>query len=80
VPIYASTTPKVGDFPFSYFYLLIYMPAVAIACWIVVLLQKRLRPALRRALAANVPDLVNVVTDPRSPAPVHHRPLACLSR
>jgi hypothetical protein len=42
VPIYASTTPKVGDFPFFYFYLLAYMPVVAIALWIVMLLQKRL--------------------------------------
>jgi hypothetical protein len=43
VPIYARTTPKVGDFPFFYFYLLAYMPLVAIALWIVSLLQKRLR-------------------------------------
>jgi hypothetical protein len=42
VPIYASTTPKIGDFPFFYFYLIVYMPVVAIALWIVVLLQKRL--------------------------------------
>jgi len=45
VPLYARTTPKVGDFPFFYFYLLIYMPVVAVVCWIVILLQKRLRPA-----------------------------------
>ncbi len=44
VPIYASETPKVGDFPWFYFYLLAYMPVVAIACWIVITLQKRLRP------------------------------------
>jgi hypothetical protein len=42
VPIYASATPKVGDFPFFYFYLLAYMPVVAIALWIVMQLQKRL--------------------------------------
>ena len=28
VPLYASATPKVGDFPFFYFYLLIYMPVL----------------------------------------------------
>ena len=28
VPLYASATPKVGDFPFFYVYLLIYMPVV----------------------------------------------------
>jgi uncharacterized membrane protein len=43
VPLYASDTPKVGDFPFFYFYLIIYMPAVAIVLWIIMLLQNRLR-------------------------------------
>ena len=43
VPLYASATPKVGDFPFFYFYLLIYMPVVAIVLGIVLLLQNRLR-------------------------------------
>jgi hypothetical protein len=42
VPIYARATPKVGAFPFFYFYLLIYMPAVAIVLGIVIVLQKRL--------------------------------------
>jgi hypothetical protein len=42
VPIYAHITPKIGDFPFFYFYLLAYMPAVAIALWIASLLQRRL--------------------------------------
>jgi membrane protein implicated in regulation of membrane protease activity len=42
VPIYARITPKVGDFPFFYFYLLIFMPITSVALWIVVQLQKRL--------------------------------------
>jgi Protein of unknown function (DUF3311) len=42
VPIYAHITPKVGDFPFFYFYLLAYMPLVAIALWLATLLQRRL--------------------------------------
>ena len=42
VPIYDRLTPRVGDFPFFYFYLLIFMPAVAIVLWIVTLLQKGL--------------------------------------
>src|ERR1700722_11821027 len=42
VPIYAHITPKIGDFPFFYFYLLAYMPLVAIALWIATLLQRRL--------------------------------------
>jgi len=45
VPIYASTTPKVGDFPFFYFYLLIYMPIVAVALALAMLLQRRLERA-----------------------------------
>ena len=45
VPLYARATPKVGDFPFFYFYLLVYMPVVGIVLWIVVLLERRLRPA-----------------------------------
>lgn len=44
VQIYARITPKVGDFPFFYFYLLAYMPVVSIALWIVTRLQKRLEP------------------------------------
>ncbi len=42
VPIYARLTPKVGDFPFFYFYLLIYMPITSLVLWIAVQLQKRL--------------------------------------
>ena len=45
VPLYAVATPKVGDFPFFYFYLIIYMPVVGIVLWIVITLQKRLAPA-----------------------------------
>jgi hypothetical protein len=42
VPLYARATPKVGPFPFFYFYLLAYMPVVAIVMGIVIMLQKRL--------------------------------------
>jgi len=44
VPLYASATPKIGDFPFFYAYLLIYMPVLGIVMWIVISLQRRLRP------------------------------------
>lgn len=47
VPIYASVTPYVGDFPFFYFYPLAYLPAVAVALWVVTLLQKRMRGGAR---------------------------------
>jgi len=43
VPLYASATPKVGDFPFFYFYLLIYIPVVGIVLGIVLFLQSRMR-------------------------------------
>jgi len=42
VPIYAHVTPKIGDFPFFYFYLLAYIPVAAIALWLASLLQRRL--------------------------------------
>jgi membrane protein implicated in regulation of membrane protease activity len=41
-PIYSKVTPKVGDFPFFYFYLLIFMPITSVAMWLIVRLQKRL--------------------------------------
>ena len=44
VPIYAHITPKVGDFPFFYFYLLAYMPIPALALWGATVLQRRLAP------------------------------------
>lgn len=43
VPIYARKTPKLGDFPFFYWYQLIYMPAVAVVLWIAMVLQRKLR-------------------------------------
>jgi multisubunit Na+/H+ antiporter MnhC subunit len=42
VPIYNTLNPKVGGFPFFYFYLIVYMPVVAIMLGIVIRLQKRL--------------------------------------
>jgi hypothetical protein len=45
VPIYDSATPKIGDFPFFYFYLLAYFPVMALVLWIVVQLQRGMRPA-----------------------------------
>ena len=42
VPLYARATPKVGDFPFFYFYLLAYMLVVTIALLVVIALQKHL--------------------------------------
>ena len=44
VPIYARITPKIGDWPFFYFYLIAYIPVAAIILAIVNLLQRRLKP------------------------------------
>jgi antibiotic biosynthesis monooxygenase (ABM) superfamily enzyme len=41
VPLYSRLTPKLGDFPFFYWYLLIYMPVTSLVLWIVMQLQKR---------------------------------------
>jgi len=41
-PVYARTTPKLGDFPFFYWYLLIVMPVISLLLWIASQLQKRL--------------------------------------
>ena len=43
VPLYAHATPRVGDFPFFYFYLLVYMPLTGVVLWIVSSLQGRLK-------------------------------------
>ncbi len=52
VPIYARITPKIGDWPFFYFYLIAYIPVAAIVIWIVTLLQRRLQPPAQRASGA----------------------------
>ena len=44
VPIYAHSLPKLGDFPFFYWYQLILVPVTAILCWICYLLL-RTKPA-----------------------------------
>jgi len=43
-PIYSRLTPKLGDFPFFYWYLLIFMPVTSLVLWIVMQLQKRFAP------------------------------------
>jgi uncharacterized BrkB/YihY/UPF0761 family membrane protein len=44
VPIYARSTPKWGDFPFFYWYQLIWVPVTAVLCWLCYLML-RSRPA-----------------------------------
>jgi hypothetical protein len=40
VPIYARSAPKLGDFPFFYWYQLIWVPVVGVLTWISYLLLK----------------------------------------
>jgi hypothetical protein len=54
VPIYARSTPKLGNFPFFYWYQLILVPAVAVLCWICYLLL-RTRPDRRTGRRAAGP-------------------------
>jgi hypothetical protein len=54
VPIYARTAPKLGAFPFFYWYQLILVPVTAILCWISYLLL-RARPARQHQRAPQAP-------------------------
>jgi hypothetical protein len=50
VPIYARSMPKLADFPFFYWYQLVWVPVVAILCWLCyVLLRTRPTPEARSA-------------------------------
>jgi hypothetical protein len=40
VPIYARSGPKLGPFPFFYWYQLIWVPVTAALCWVCYLLLK----------------------------------------
>jgi hypothetical protein len=48
VPIYTRSTPKLGAFPFFYWYQLIWVPLVAILSWIAYLLTRSRGPATAR--------------------------------
>ena len=55
VPIYARTLPKLGDFPFFYWYQLILVPVTALLCWIGYLLL-RTRPPKPAQQAPQAPQ------------------------
>jgi hypothetical protein len=40
VPIYARSAPKLGAFPFFYWYQLIWVPTSAVLCWVCYLLLR----------------------------------------
>ena len=44
VPIYAHSDPKLGSFPFFYWYQLVLVPVVAVVCWICYLLVSPTAP------------------------------------
>ena len=48
VPIYAHLQPKLGAFPFFYWYQLILVPVTAFLCWISYLLLRTESAALAR--------------------------------
>jgi Protein of unknown function (DUF3311) len=64
VPLYSRLTPKWGDFPFFYWYLLIVMPVTSLLLWLAALLQKRLTGP-----GAAVPGSTAPGTTPGSAAP-----------
>jgi len=41
VPIYARSLPKLGQFPFFYWYQFLWVPVASVLCWISYLLLKR---------------------------------------
>ena len=45
VPTYDSATPKLGGFPFFYWYQLLLVPVVAFFCWLCTVLVKYRPPA-----------------------------------
>jgi hypothetical protein len=57
VPIYARSAPKLGAFPFFYWYQLIWVPVVAILAWISYLLVRgRPAPAADTAREEGAPE------------------------
>ena len=50
VPIYARSLPKLGAFPFFYWYQLFWVPVVAVACWLCYVLL-RTKPAAQHGPA-----------------------------
>lgn len=40
VPVYARSLPKLSDFPFFYWYQLIWVPLTAVICWVCYLLLR----------------------------------------
>jgi hypothetical protein len=54
VPIYDRSAPKLGDFPFFYWFQLIWMPVVMVLCYLAYLLM-RTRPTAAADTADGTP-------------------------
>jgi hypothetical protein len=54
VPFYARSSPKLGDFPFFYWFQLIWMPVVMVLCYLAYLLM-RTRPTAAADNAGGTP-------------------------
>jgi len=69
VPIYARSMPKLGAFPFFYWYQLVWVPVVAMLCWLCYILL-RTNPAP----AAGPVNAGSVNAGPVSAGPVNAGP------
>ena len=56
VPLYARSGPKLGAFPFFYWYQLVLVPVVAVASWLCYLLLRPARSAQPRGQPASSDD------------------------
>ena len=65
VPIYARSAPKLGDFPFFYWFQLIWMPVVMVLCYLAyLLLREGIEDPERRARFGAVYTLVGAISVP----------------
>jgi hypothetical protein len=56
VPLYARSGPKLGAFPFFYWYQLLLVPVVAVASWVCYLLLRPARPSQSASPQASSDD------------------------
>src|SRR5215472_5137569 len=71
VPIYSRTTPALGNWPFFYWYQLLWVPAVALVSWCAYLLS-------RWAMRGSAPE-GTVPASPPGPSPLSAPPAAASS-
>ena len=52
-PIYSRITPKLGNWPFFYWYLIIFMPVTSLVLWLTLRLQSRLERSRQNPAATS---------------------------